>query len=127
MSMCIASRFRAVSTSVSPFETLEPEGATFTVSEGQIVGLIGPNGAGKTSMIDALTGYHPPSAGIVQFRGEDVTKVKADQRSRKGLVRTFQSVELFDDLTVEENMLVAAEHVGFWQRLRGKTRPPNDH
>jgi len=94
------------------------EGATFTVSEGQIVGLIGPNGAGKTSMIDALTGYHPPSAGVVRFRGEDVTKVKADQRSRKGLVRTFQSVELFDDLTVEENMLVAAEHVGFWQPFR---------
>jgi branched-chain amino acid transport system ATP-binding protein len=49
----------------------------------------------------------------VTFAGEDVTSVKADRRSRKGLVRTFQSVELFDDLTVEENMLVAAEHVSF--------------
>ncbi|HTY71623.1 MAG TPA: ABC transporter ATP-binding protein [Actinomycetes bacterium] len=86
--------------------------ATFTVEEGQVVGLIGPNGAGKTSMIDALTGYHSPSAGSVFFAGEDVTRVKADRRSRKGLVRTFQSVELFNDLTVEENLLVAAEPVG---------------
>jgi branched-chain amino acid transport system ATP-binding protein len=94
------------------------DSATFTVSAGQVVGLIGPNGAGKTSMIDALTGYHAPSAGTVTFAGEDVTKVKADKRSRKGLVRTFQSVELFDDLTVEENLLVAAEHVGVWQPFK---------
>jgi len=94
------------------------DSATFTVSEGQIVGLIGPNGAGKTSMIDALTGYHRPSAGTVTFAGENVTKVKADKRSRKGLVRTFQSVELFDDLTVEENLLVAAEHVSWWQPFK---------
>jgi branched-chain amino acid transport system ATP-binding protein len=97
--------------------------ATLTVDDGQVVGLIGPNGAGKTSMIDALTGYHPPSAGTVVFAGEDVTRVKADRRSRKGLVRTFQSVELFDDLTVEENMLVAAEHVGVLQPFRDMFLP----
>jgi branched-chain amino acid transport system ATP-binding protein len=97
--------------------------ATLTVDEGQIVGLIGPNGAGKTSMIDALTGYHPPAAGTVLFGGEDVTRVKADRRSRQGLVRTFQSVELFDDLTVEENMLVAAEHVGVLQPFRDMFLP----
>lgn len=85
---------------------------SFAVGEGQIVGLIGPNGAGKTSMIDALTGYHAPSGGRVLFAGADVTTVKAHRRSRMGLVRTFQSVELFDDLTVQENLLVAAEHVG---------------
>lgn len=97
--------------------------ATLTVDDGQVVGLIGPNGAGKTSMIDALTGYHPPSAGSVVFDGEDVTRVKADRRSRKGLVRTFQSVELFDDLTVEENMLVAAEHVGVLQPFKDMFLP----
>ena len=97
--------------------------ATLTVDSGQVVGLIGPNGAGKTSMIDALTGYHPPSAGTVVFDGEDVTRVKADRRSRKGLVRTFQSVELFDDLTVEENMLVAAEHVGVLQPFKDMFLP----
>ena len=88
------------------------DGASLAVEEGQLVGLIGPNGAGKTSMIDALTGYHAPSAGRVVFAGTDVTAVKAHRRSRMGLVRTFQSVELFDDLTVDENLLVAAEHVG---------------
>jgi branched-chain amino acid transport system ATP-binding protein len=86
--------------------------ATFSVAEGQIVGLIGPNGAGKTSMIDALTGYHPPAAGAVRFDGKDITRLKADRRARQGLARTFQSVELFDDLTVEENLRVAAEPVG---------------
>jgi branched-chain amino acid transport system ATP-binding protein len=99
------------------------DSATFTVSNGQIVGLIGPNGAGKTSMIDALTGYHPPTAGAVTFAGENVTKARADKRSRKGLVRTFQSVELFDDLTVEENLLVAAEHVGVWQPFKDLLLP----
>ena len=87
--------------------------ATFTVDEGRVVGLIGPNGAGKTSMIDGLTGYHRPSAGTVPFDGRDVTRTKADRRSRLGLVRTFQSVELFDDLTVEENLRVGAEQVSF--------------
>ena len=52
-----------------------------------------------------------------------MTTVKADKRSRKGLVRTFQSVELFDDLTVEENLLVAAEHVGVWQPFRDMFLP----
>jgi len=51
--------------------------ASFTVDQGQIVGLIGPNGAGKTSMIDALTGYHPPAAGSVTFAGEDVSRLGA--------------------------------------------------
>jgi branched-chain amino acid transport system ATP-binding protein len=85
--------------------------ASFDVAEGGIVGLIGPNGAGKTSMIDGLTGYHPPAAGTVTFGGHDITRMKADRRSRQGLVRTFQSVELFDDLTVEENLRVGAEQV----------------
>jgi branched-chain amino acid transport system ATP-binding protein len=100
--------------------------ATFVVDESSIVGLIGPNGAGKTSMIDALTGYHPPTAGKVTFVGEDVTTLRADRRSRKGLVRTFQSVELFDDLSVEENMLVAAEHVGVLQPFKDMFGPHRD-
>ena len=83
-----------------------------TVGAGRVVGLIGPNGAGKTSTIDALTGYHAPAAGSVVFDGADITKLRAHQRARRGLVRTFQSVELFDDLTVEENLLVASERTG---------------
>jgi branched-chain amino acid transport system ATP-binding protein len=80
--------------------------------EGTVYGLIGPNGAGKTSMIDALTGYHRPSAGTVVFDGDDITRMRAHRRARRGLARTFQSVELFDDLTVDENLLVASERAG---------------
>lgn len=79
-----------------------------TVEQGQVVGLIGPNGAGKTTFIDALTGFAPATGGI-RFAGQDITKLPAYQRSRLGLGRTWQSVELFDDLNVVENLQVAAE------------------
>lgn len=90
-----------------------------SVEEGSVVGLIGPNGAGKTSMIDALTGYHRPSGGRVRFAGEDITFLRPHLRVRRGLARTFQSLELFDDLTVEENLLAAAEDVGVLSALVG--------
>jgi branched-chain amino acid transport system ATP-binding protein len=89
-----------------------------SVPEGGVVGLIGPNGAGKTSAIDVLTGYHPPSGGKVTFAGEDITRMRPHLRARRGLGRTFQSIELFDDLTVEENLLVASDHVGTMRALR---------
>ena len=94
-----------------------------SVAEGHVQGLIGPNGAGKTSMIDALTGYHRPSAGSVLFGGTDITRTRAHRRARMGLVRTFQSVELFDDLTVDENLLVASERAGVGQALREIVMP----
>jgi branched-chain amino acid transport system ATP-binding protein len=94
-----------------------------TVTEGQVVGLIGPNGAGKTSTIDALTGYHRPAAGRVVFGGEDITALRAHARARRGLTRTFQSVELFDDLTVRENLLVASERVSVLSALRDLVLP----
>jgi branched-chain amino acid transport system ATP-binding protein len=89
-----------------------------TVAERSVVGLIGPNGAGKTSAIDALTGYHAPSGGSVEFAGEDITRMRPHHRARRGLGRTFQSVELFDDLTVEENLQVAADELGVAGALR---------
>jgi branched-chain amino acid transport system ATP-binding protein len=98
-----------------------------TVPEGRVVGLIGPNGAGKTSIIDALTGYHPPASGTVAFEGEDITSLRAHLRARRGLVRTFQSVELFDDLTVEENLLVASQRMGVLKALRDLLLPIGSH
>jgi branched-chain amino acid transport system ATP-binding protein len=88
------------------------------VDEGVVYGLIGPNGAGKTSMVDALTGYTRPAAGKVSFGGTDITGMRPYRRARRGLARTFQSVELFDDLTVDENLLVASEHVTVGSALR---------
>jgi ABC-type branched-subunit amino acid transport system ATPase component len=78
------------------------------IEPGAFVGLIGPNGAGKTTFIDAITGY-VPSTGQVVFDGEDIQGMAPHRRARRGLVRTFQSLELFEDLTVRDNVLAAAE------------------
>jgi branched-chain amino acid transport system ATP-binding protein len=98
------------------------------VTEGTIYGLIGPNGAGKTSMVDALTGYTRPAAGRIVFDGRDIGALRPYRRARLGLARTFQSVELFDDLTVDENLLVASERVTVGSALRDlflPHRPPD--
>ena len=78
------------------------------VPTGKFVGLIGPNGAGKTTFIDAITGYVPTSAGNAVFDGVDIGEMKPHERAQSGLVRTFQSLELFEDLSVRDNLLVAA-------------------
>ncbi len=79
------------------------------VEQGKVVGLIGPNGAGKTTFIDAITGFTAPSGGRVLFNGNDITGLSPAKRAEAGLTRTFQSLELFDDLTVFDNLLVPAE------------------
>jgi branched-chain amino acid transport system ATP-binding protein len=79
------------------------------VDPGQLVGLIGPNGAGKTTFIDAVTGF-VPHRGAVSIDGTDVTGSPPHARARRGLARTWQGTELFDDLTVRENLTVAALH-----------------
>ncbi|MBS1843703.1 MAG: ABC transporter ATP-binding protein [Actinobacteria bacterium] len=109
---------RASGLQVSYGPVIAVDALDLEVREGSVVGLIGPNGAGKTSAIDALTGYHPASSGSVSFDGEEVTRMRPYKRARRGLGRTFQSVELFDDLTVEENLQVAADHLGIGRALR---------
>ena len=76
------------------------------VREGELVGLIGPNGAGKTTLIDAVTGF-VPFTGSVSLDGEDIGALPAYQRARRGLARTWQNTDLFDDLEVGENVAVA--------------------
>ncbi len=77
------------------------------VGRGRIVGLIGPNGAGKTSVIDAVTGF-APATGTVELGERYLDRLAPHARVRAGLARTFQSLELYDDLSVEENVSVAA-------------------
>jgi len=77
------------------------------VAEGRLVGLIGPNGAGKTTFIDAITGF-VRSRGRVDLGGEDLSRLAPHERARRGLARTWQAIELFDDLTVGENVAVAS-------------------
>ena len=78
------------------------------VPDGVITGLIGPNGAGKTTLFDVITGTRRPNSGSVTFNGQDVRGVSPYRRSRMGLGRTFQRLELFGTLTVRENVRVAA-------------------
>ncbi len=82
--------------------------ATIEVHRGQLVGLIGPNGAGKTTFIDAVTGF-TQSRGTVALEGTDISGLPPHRRARRGLARTWQSTELFDDLTVRENLAVACK------------------
>ena len=93
------------------------------VDSGEIVGLIGPNGAGKSSIIDALTGAMKNRGGTVTFEGKSLDRLPPHSIARRGLVRTFQSVELFDDLTVHENLQVAAEQPTFWSLFRDLVVP----
>jgi branched-chain amino acid transport system ATP-binding protein len=85
------------------------DNVNISVAEGKLTGLIGPNGAGKTTFIDAITGFTAPSAGTVNFDGKEINSLTPDARAKVGLTRTFQSLELFEDLTVRDNLLVAAE------------------
>jgi len=77
------------------------------VPPGKLVGLIGPNGAGKTTFIDAVTGF-VPATGTVALSGRDISTEPPHVRSQLGLARTWQTLELFDDLSVQENCVVAS-------------------
>jgi ABC-type branched-subunit amino acid transport system ATPase component len=100
--------------------------ADLDVSAGQLVALIGPNGAGKTTMVDAISGfvrYH----GTVRLDGRDLSGLAPHRRAQLGLARTWQSIELFDDLSVRENLSVASGRVRGWRtvgELVGRLRPP---
>ncbi|HSD53151.1 MAG TPA: branched-chain amino acid ABC transporter ATP-binding protein/permease [Burkholderiales bacterium] len=93
---------------------------SLAVNPGEIVGLIGPNGAGKTTLFNAVTGLYRASGGAVLLEGRDLGRVAAHERTRLGLARTFQSPELFHDLTVLENVLVGA-HTRQWPGLVAST------
>jgi len=85
---------------------------SFSVLPGEVMGLIGPNGAGKTTLFDAISGVRIPDDGRVLIGGKDMTKANAVARARWGLRRTFQRVQTFGWLTVEDNVLAAVEWEG---------------
>jgi branched-chain amino acid transport system ATP-binding protein len=84
------------------------DNVSLAVKEGEILGLIGPNGAGKTTLFNAVTGFVPVEHGRIFLFDEDITTLPAYQRTRRGFGRTFQTERPFEELTVLENVLVAA-------------------
>jgi branched-chain amino acid transport system permease protein len=88
-----------------------------SVAEGRLVGLIGPNGAGKTTFIDAISGF-VRYQGRAELDGSALDGLPAHARAARGLARTWQSIELFDDLSVRENLAVAAYHPSTWATVK---------
>lgn len=85
---------------------------TISIPAGQLCGLIGANGAGKTTLFDVVSGIRAPDSGSVRMGDRDVTRWSPHRRARAGMRRTFQRVQVFGWLTIEENLLVAAEWRG---------------
>jgi branched-chain amino acid transport system ATP-binding protein len=85
---------------------------SFEVSEGEILGVIGPNGAGKTTLFGMLSGHVEPSAGSIVFRGEDITALPTHDRARRGIARTYQVPRPFGQMSVFDNLRVAATFAG---------------
>src|SRR5258706_5837796 len=94
------------------------------VAAGETHAIIGPNGAGKTTLIGQLAGNLRPDAGTIRFSGEDITRMPAHTRSRRGLSRSFQITSVYRDFTALENVALAVQaHAGhsfrFWRPARG--------
>jgi branched-chain amino acid transport system ATP-binding protein len=86
----------------------------FTIPDGSITSLIGPNGAGKTTFFNMLTGVYTPTAGTIEFAGENVTGKPPHAITERGIGRTFQNIRLFHNMTARENVMV-----GMHARLKG--------
>ncbi|RRJ83191.1 high-affinity branched-chain amino acid ABC transporter ATP-binding protein LivG [Aestuariirhabdus litorea] len=86
---------------------LAVDGVGLTVNEREIVSVIGPNGAGKTTVFNCLTGFYKPTAGEILYKGNPIQGLPGHKISQLGVIRTFQHVRLFKEMTVIENLLVA--------------------
>ena len=82
----------------------------FEIRRGEIVGLIGPNGAGKSTLFNCITGAMEPEAGNIRFDGDDITARPEHRIAQSGLIRLFQEVRVYDDMTLYENVLVSRDH-----------------
>ena len=86
---------------------LAVNGVKLDVNKGEVISIIGPNGAGKTTIFNCLTGFYRPSGGVIRYKGEEIQGLPGHLIARKGIVRTFQHVRLFKEMTAVENLLVA--------------------
>jgi branched-chain amino acid transport system ATP-binding protein len=90
---------------------------SFSLAEGEILGLIGPNGAGKTTLFNVITAFLTPTHGEINLAGEPLTGLRTSRITERGVCRTFQNIRLFDQMTVEENVMVGRHcrsRAGVW-------------
>ncbi|MSO85448.1 MAG: ABC transporter ATP-binding protein [Rhodospirillales bacterium] len=88
-------------------DTRAVDNVNLTIAEGEFISLVGPNGAGKTSLVNVVSAFLRPDSGKVIFKGEDVTQASVTERVKAGIARSFQLVNLFDDLSAFENVALA--------------------
>lgn len=88
-------------------ETRAVDNVNLTIREGEFISLVGPNGAGKTSLVNVISALFPPDSGKIMFRGEDITGKSVTERVKVGIARSFQIVNLFDDLTAFDNVTLS--------------------
>ena len=81
---------------------------SFDLPAGQIMGLMGPNGAGKTTLVNVICGFYKPDSGTIRFKGRDITRLPAHKVCHSGIARTYQIPQPFGELTVRQNVIVAA-------------------
>ena len=98
---------------------------SLSVKPGTITGLIGPNGAGKTTLFNVISGLLTPTNGSVHFMGQDITNLAPHKRARLGIGRTFQRLELFNSLSVVDNIRVSIEISNQWGHIRPYQDEPN--
>jgi ABC-type branched-subunit amino acid transport system ATPase component len=88
------------------------QNVSFSLDEGELVGLIGPNGSGKTTMLNIINGYYTPDSGTISLDGERLDGLNPNQVARQGVTRMFQAVRVFPRMTVLENMLTVGYAIG---------------
>jgi branched-chain amino acid transport system ATP-binding protein len=100
------------------------DGVSFEVMPGEIFGVIGPNGSGKTTMFNSVLGQIDPDEGSIALNGQDITRHSPQELNRRGVGRTFQTLQVFGKMSVRDNLIVAAqEHVG---TMAGRMFAPGD-
>ncbi len=117
----------AISLSFGSIRALE--GISLAVSGTEIVSVIGPNGAGKSSLLNCISGFYRPQSGRIVFDTHDITRLRAPDRARLGIARTFQGLQTYESMTVRENILSGFHHrmrtglfdaFAYWPRTRAE-------
>ena len=104
--------FKDVSLNFGGVQALD--GISFDIEEGSLFAIIGPNGAGKTSLFNCISGIYKPTSGIVEYNGETIEGMRPDEIANMGVARTFQNIELFENMTVLDNILIGAHrHIDY--------------